>query len=479
MAITIVGLGAGDGRYITREAWGILEAAEQVFVRTVHHPAVAELNVARSFDELYETGGEYGDVYRGIVEVVMEAGRVGDVVYAVPGDPFVGEAAVKMIQERGNDEGVDVRVVAGLSFVEPTLAVLGVDAFDGLQIFDALVIGERLHPPVSADVPLLIGQVYNRLVAGEVKLTLMEMFTAEHPVVLVHGAGTDGAVVERVPLFEIDRSEQIGHLTSLFVPQRERPGALSHFADTIAVLRSPDGCPWDRKQTMLTMRASFMEEVAEALDAIEADDMDNLREELGDVLLHIVMLAQMGSEEGAFNVTDVIEGINAKIVRRHPHVWGDTTVENSDAVVESWAAIKAREKAKKGIPEPESVLEGVPMAWAALAQSQKIQKRARKVGFDWPTVDGVWAKLDEEIGEVKAAETAEELEDEIGDMLFVIANLALWLEVDAEMALRGANRKFSGRFRGMEKLMQERGVTFGEVDLEFMERLWREVKKGG
>src|SRR5512136_601852 len=278
--ITIVGLGPGDPKLLTREAWEVLMAAPEVYLRTARHPTVEGLpaSVTRhSFDEVYETTEEFGRVYETIAARVLELGqRPEGVVYAVPGHPYVAEATVGLIGARAAELGLPVRVVAGLSFVEPALAALGVDALPQLQLADALDLAAHHHPALSPDAPALVAQLYSASLASDVKLTLMNQYPDDHPVVLVHAASTPEAALEPVPLFEIDRSAQIAHLTALYVPPLPEPSAFESFQETIAHLRAPEGCPWDREQTHQTLRANLLEEAYEVLAALDADDAESL-----------------------------------------------------------------------------------------------------------------------------------------------------------------------------------------------------------
>jgi tetrapyrrole methylase family protein/MazG family protein len=372
---------------------------------------------------------------------------------------------------------VPVRIVPGLSVVEPVLAAVGADALDGLQVFDAIGLSAYLYPPVSPDIPLLLGQVYSRPLANDLKLTLMSLYPSEHTVCLVHRAGEADELLEWVPLYAIDRSDYIAHLTSLFVPALPVKAALPALAETVAVLRSPNGCPWDQEQTSKSLREGFLEEAHEALAAIDADDSDNLREELGDLLYHIVMQAQIAAEAGDFTLTDVIAGIEAKLKRRHPHVWGDWQVDSAADVLRNWEVLKQQEKAGQPAAAA-SVLGSVPAGLPALARSQKIQGRAAKVGFDWPDIGGVYDKLEEEVAELRAAESPEERQAELGDILFVLVNLARWLNVDAESALREANDRFGERFRAVERLVAERSLDWKALSFLELDALWREAKAG-
>ena len=475
MGITVVGLGPGNGRFLTRIAWDILSQAQDVYLRTARHPAVAHLpeNVTRhSFDHIYDSADSFETVYETIVAELLQLAQQGDVIYAVPGHPFVGESTVTRLVAEAKVAGVAVNVVAGLSFVEPCLTAVAQDGMDGVQIFDAIELSQYLYPPVNPDFPLLLGQVYSRMLASELKLVLTAVYPDEHPVTLIHQAGDDDETIEQVPLYAIDRSDVVSHLTSLFVPPLPQPSSLNALAETVAILRSPDGCPWDQEQTPQSLRSGFLEEASEVLGAIDAHDMDELREELGDVLYHLVMQTQIASEDEEFRLTEVIAGIDAKLKYRHPHVWGDWEVSDSAEVIENWEMLKAKEKADRS----DSLVDHIPEALPALARSQKLQARVRKVGFDWPSIDGVYEKVQEEIAELREAVTPEHQAEELGDLLFVTVNLAKWLDIDAESALREANLKFSRRFRAVEKLAAQRKVQLAEMALDDLEALWQEVK---
>ncbi len=479
MTITIVGLGPGDAGLITIQAWHLLSAADTVYLRTARHPAVDGLPARikrHAFDEIYQTAERFDEVYRQIAEEVLRIGIEKDILYAVPGNPFVGETTVATILRGAANAGIPVRIVPGISFVEPALAAMGIDALDGLQIFDGIEIASALYPPLNPDVPLLLGQVYSRMVASELKLSLMGIYPAEHKAALIHSAGQEDQLVEWSPLYEIDRSDYIDHLTSLYVPPLPLKAGLPALAETVAVLRSPGGCPWDQEQTPQSMRTGFLEEAYEVLDALDAEDVDNLREELGDLLYHIVMQTQMATEAGEFTLTDVIAGIEAKLKRRHPHVWGDWQVSDSADVLRNWEIIKRMEKGDRAADEFVSRLSGIPSSLPTLMRAQKIQSRAAKTGFDWPDISGVYEKLEEELDELREASTPEELRLELGDVLFVVTNLAQWLGVEAEIALREANARFTRRFQLVEKFIVERGLEWNNLSFVEMDALWEEAK---
>ena len=477
--ITIVGLGPGAPTAMTLEGRAAIDQAARVCLRTTRHPAgqaIAEQREVVSFDELYEQIDGFEAVYAEIVRRVVAWGEddVG-VVYAVPGDPMVGEATTGGIRRAAAQRGIPVRLIHASSFLEPTLAVLGVDALDGLQVADALVLGDRHYPPLSPDRPAVIGQVYSRLVASELKLTLLSQYPPDHSVWLIDAAGSEATRHNILALMDLDRQDRFSHATSVFVPPLEAPSSFESFQETIAHLRAPDGCPWDREQTHESLRTHLMEEAYETLEAIDSGDPNALREELGDLLLQIVLHAQIASEAGDFTMPEVIAAIEAKIIRRHPHVFGEVKVEGVDQVLHNWEGLKADERNRAG--EGRGALDGVPKTLPALSQALEVQARAARLGFDWRTIEGVRAKLAEELVELESATDLSRQEDEIGDLLFAVVNLARWLRVDPESALRGCNRRFRRRFARMEAQAAAQGVSLGDLELNALERLWQEAKR--
>jgi tetrapyrrole methylase family protein / MazG family protein len=478
MGITIVGLGPGDPELLTRRVWRILGESSEVYLRTARHPGVEALpsTTYHNFDGWYDSANDFDTLYLNIASEVVRLGkRDQGVVYAVPGHPLYGETTVTHILRLAKEQEVSVKIEDGLSFLEPTISALGIDVLDGLQVTDAVNIAAMHHPPLNPDVPTVIGQVYSHSVASNVKLTLANQYPDEHPVILVHGAGTTDEMLEEILLYELDHSDEIDHLTSLYVPPLTEAGSFERFQETIAHLRAPEGCPWDRKQTHLSLREYLLEETYETLEALDNEDPAALREELGDLLLQIVLHSQIAVEEGEFSMADVIAYVNTKMIKRHPHVWGNTKVENADQVVVNWEELKKKERAEKGQDQEEkkSILDGIAQALPALAQAEKYQSRAAKVGFDWPEIKDVIAKLNEEIAELQDAQTDEYRVDEFGDVLFSLVNVARWLKVDPEVALRQTNRKFARRFNYIE---QHAGRDLKELTLDEMDRLWDVAK---
>lgn len=252
--------------------------------------------------------------------------------------------------------------------------------------------------------------------------------------------------------------------------------AIEQLRAIVACLRAPEGCPWDREQTHATLRSGLLEEAYEVVAAINNADDANLREELGDLLLQSVFHAQIAAEEGRFDFDHVAREIVEKLIRRHPHVFGEESCADSEEVLRKWDDIKRAEKGNVA----ESVLDGIPGGLPALLHAQKVQKKASKAGFDWTEVAPVLAKIREEIGELEvelAAGHAARLEDELGDILFSIVNLSRKLHLDAETALHASTAKFSARFRQVESLARERSLELGKLSLPELDALWDEVKK--
>jgi len=256
--------------------------------------------------------------------------------------------------------------------------------------------------------------------------------------------------------------------------------------EIMATLRGPNGCPWDKQQDFNSLKPMLVEEVYEVLEAVENGDFDGISEELGDLLLHVVFHAYLGKEAGQFDINTVIDKICEKLVRRHPHVFGTESASTADEVIKNWEAIKAQEKAQKlkdRTPEQRSLLEGIPSKLPAIHEAHQISSRAARVGFDWPDIEGIFDKLQEEVRELKEVISTgdderrrERLEDEIGDMLFVIVNIARYLKIDSESALKRANRKFKSRFQYMESELATQGKSLEQTSLEEMEALWQKAK---
>jgi tetrapyrrole methylase family protein/MazG family protein len=284
-----------------------------------------------------------------------------------------------------------------------------------------------------------------------------------------------------MPLYEIDHHSLDNYFNTLYVPPLEALEAL-RIPETLRYIttrlrRNPDGCPWDREQTHQTLTRYVIEETYEVVEALKENDMEKLAEELGDLLLQVYLHAEIARQDGDFNIGDVFEHVSAKLIRRHPHVFGQIEVENAGQVVQNWEEIKRQERIAAGKDvQSESILDGVPLASPALIVAQKYQKRAAKIGFDYDNLQEVLAKLTEELQELQEATTAEHMHEEMGDVLFMVARVARELNIDAEEALRSANSKFRQRFQAMERITRQEGRTFSSYNLDEWLNLWNRVK---
>jgi tetrapyrrole methylase family protein/MazG family protein len=303
----------------------------------------------------------------------------------------------------------------------------------------------------------------------------MAAFEPEHPIVVVGSLEGGGFELAMATVGDIPELTGLGPDTVVYLPpvKVEPPGSFAELVRTVATLRGPDGCPWDREQDHMSLRKNVIEEAYEVVEAIEAGSAGALTEELGDLLLQIALHAQIASEAGRFDIDDVTAGIVTKLRRRHPHIFGTVEVADSDEVIANWEAIKREEKGDEGL------LESVPESLPALLRAQKISRRVAHEGFDWEDVEDVWEKVHEEIDELKAARAGTpDVVEEIGDVLFTMVNVARKLGVEAETALRGACDKFARRYASMEELAQARGTSLAELETSQMEELWTQVKTG-
>ena len=477
--LTIIGLGPGDPDLLTRRAWEVITSSEEIYLRTKEHPTVKgfppDLKV-HSFDKYYQEEDNFEIIYKRITaEIINLSQRGKGVVYAVPGDPFVAETTPLMILKKARELDLVVEVIPGVSFLEPSFSAMESDPLPQITILDALEFQEAHYPPFPPDTPVLIAQVYSQEVASNLKLTLMAVYPDDHPVYLIHDAGTNKELVETLPLFELDRSRRIKNRSSVYLPPLEQGSSLESFQEIIAHLRAPDGCPWDREQDHQSLRPNLLEEVFEVLEAIDADDPEAMQEEFGDLLLQIVLHAQIANEYGEFSMSDVIRGIYQKIVQRHPHVFEDLSIDQTGEVMRNWEKIKAEERKING-DEAKGLLDGIPATLPALTQSQTYQKRAARVGFDWEDIQGALNKIPEEIEEIKAAGETTQRSAEVGDLLFSVVNIARWLDIDAESALRRANRRFKKRFSFIEKEARASGRELSEMELDELDSLWEQSK---
>ncbi len=357
---------------------------------------------------------------------------------------------------------------------------------DGSQQI-SLMPASRLVDAHCPPFPTSEGAILHSLIPAQVrniKDVLLTIYPASHPLQLASCLESDSPLRQDLVLGELDTvtGQQHGEM-AIWVPSLGADTSFEAFQEIIGHLRAPDGCPWDRKQTHQTLRMHLLGEAYETLAAMDANDPREMAEEFGDLLLQIVLNAQIASETGDFNMALILQGIHRKIVRRHPHVFGEVTVEGVGDVLSNWEAIKAEERsaaqAANGQEKPKGLLDGVPEIFPSLAQAQEIQDRAARVGFDWPDIRPVIDKVLEELDELQQAETPEDQEAELGDLLFAAVNVGRWLKVDAESALRSTNQRFRRRFGYVEEQARKAGRVMSTMTLDEMDAFWDEAKSLG
>lgn len=441
--LTVVGIGPGDPAHLTVAARDTLAAAPEVWLRTARHPTVAALPAGPrylSFDDVYDAAPSFDEVYETIVARVLAlAARPDGAVYAVPGHPMFGEATVGALLARAPAAGIEVRIIPGVSFADEAAAALGIDPLaGGLLLLDALALSERSRLLVPQR-PTLIAQVYDGRAASHAKLALLETYPPEHTVRIVAAGAVRETTVER-----LDRDTMFDHLTTLFVPPLTATADVRSFEGLRAVvarLRAPEGgCPWDLEQTHATLKRYLLEEAYEALDALDDGDPKRMAEELGDLLMQVLLHAQVAEDDGEFVIEDVIAAIATKLIRRHPHVFGETEVSGAQEVLRNWETLKKEERGDAPL------LDAVPKALPALAQAQSVQSRAAKAGL--APAPATPAALEGALAGALARTTSVEA---LGELLFGIVELAREHEIDAEEALRLAVRRFRAHVAEAER----------------------------
>lgn len=474
--ITIIGLGSGSFDDLTIKSLNLMKQAKRLYLRTEKHPNVEQIkNMGikfETFDKYYDESEDFEEVYKRIAEDIVS---MEDVVYAVPGHPLVAERSVQLILKYAEEKNIKVEIVPALSFIDAIVNTLKIDPAEGLKIIDALDI-ERQKP--DKRVGNVITQVYNRLVASELKIKLMDYYNDEEEIFVIRAAGVEGLErIEKIPLFMLDRLTWIDYLTSVYIPpKKEGKKDFNDLLDIMEKLRSDEGCPWDREQTHESLKRYLIEEAYEVVDAIDKDDMDELCEELGDVLLQIVFHSQIAREFGEFNIYDVINGICDKMIKRHPHVFGNIEVDSVKEVLDNWQEIKKKEKRIESYFEE---MQRIPKSMPSLLRSYKIQEKAKEVGFDWDNVSEAIKKIEEEYKEVLEAVNIGDnnlIEEEIGDLMFAVVNVARFCNINPEMALTKTIEKFIKRFEYIEKTAVSLGKNLKDMSLSEMDELWNQSK---
>jgi tetrapyrrole methylase family protein/MazG family protein len=479
--IVVVGLGPAGADLLLPAARAAIERSTARFVRTARHPAVDDLRDAgielESFDAIYDAAPSLDAAYATIVERLVDAARrAGAVVYAVPGSPVVAERTTMLLRAR---DDVELTVIPGISFADLAWARVGVDPMAReTRVLDARDVRAAT---AGAQGALLLAQADSALVLSEVKLALLDSLKPEHPVTVLQRLGRPDEHVVTLVLEELDRGRiEPDHLTSVFVDTGdERVGAeMVRLLELTETLRGPGGCPWDAKQTHHSLARHLLEEAYETVEAIERLPIDApkgdeepapgsyeaVEDELGDVLFQVFIHSVLAAEAGAFTVADVARGIHEKLVRRHPHVFGDVNVETADEVVRNWEQLKKTEK------QTTSLVDGLPENLPALLYTPKLYRKAAAIGID-PSDEQPDQWLEAALARLEAAPRAE-TSDALGEVLAAAVAVARARDVDAESALRGWAGRFKQRIRELEERAEREGVDLEHADAETVRALW-------
>lgn len=480
--IKIVGLGPGAKEALTIGTVWELEKNKNIFLRTEKHPTVDYLNEKgikfSTYDNVYESMESFDEVYMNIAKDLVEKHEeLGDLVYAVPGHPLVAEKSVFNLIEECKQRNIEYSVIPAVSFIDAMMEGLMIDPIEGLKIIDAFDINNQI---LDKRIGTIITQVYNPLIASEVKLRLLDQYDDETQIFYVRAAGIKGQEsIRKIPLYELDMQEDIDYLTSIYIPKDlYNKKDFNDLLEIVDILRGENGCPWDREQTHKSLEKALVEESYEVIDAIDRDDDAGLVEELGDVLLQVVFHAAIGKEEGYFDINEVIAGVCNKMINRHPHVFGNLkNINTSEDVISKWDDLKKNEKGYKSLVEE---MKGITKGLPALLRAHKVQNKAKKAGFDFEDVNSAIDKLKEEIQEVLDVyntKNMDKIKNEVGDLLFSCVNVARFLEVDEELALNATIDKFIKRFTYIENKIKDKKLTFKDYNLKAMNELWEESKK--
>lgn len=478
--IKIVGLGPGSPEALTIGTVKALEEGKNIYFRTEKHPTVdylrGKIKEFETYDHYYETSNSFDEVYENIAkDIINKYLEVKEIIYAVPGHPLVAEKSVFNLIKLCEENKIEYKILPAVSFIDAMMDALKIDPIEGLKIIDAFDMKNQI---LDKRIGTIITQVYNPLIASEVKLKLLEYYNDDTEIYYVRAAGIIlEESIRKIPLYELDMQDDIDYLTSIYIPKdMNNKKDFNDLIEIIDTLRGENGCPWDMEQTHESVKNQLLEEAYEVIESINNDDIDGMIEELGDVLLHVVFHASIGKDDGYFNIYDIVESISSKMIYRHPHVFGESEVNNSEEVLNNWDELKKKEKNFKTITEE---MNAVASTLPSLIRAHKVQKKASKVGFDWDNVEDAALKVKEELKEVLdvyKSNNKEKIKDEVGDLIFACVNVARILNIDEEEAVNSTVQKFIRRFSFIEETALKSNKNLSEMTLEEMDELWNKAK---
>ena len=453
---------------LTISAWKAIEGASRLFLQTAEHPSarpVLEAGLSYvSMDDLYADSADYDELNEAIADRLTSGDSA---VYAVMGGGCYSQLA--SIQHACERKGFELVQLPGVAYYQA--------AFPEAQAGQAYTAND-LPQTLDTDRPLYVSELDNPLSAGEVKLKLQRFYPDEYPVVLAVQQPSGDYDRRTVPLYALDREKGFFASTVLYVPplafEQKRSYGYEDLLTVLRRLRAPDGCPWDREQTHESLKKDLREECYELMDAIDEGSDEHMVEECGDLLMNVLFHPIIAEEQGRFDERDVTTEIVSKLIYRHPHVFGTVHVTSSAEVLKNWDALKRKEKGQETVA---AALRSVSRSFPALLRCQKVQKKARKVGFDFDTAADAFYKIGEETEEVRSAmASGQDLEKEMGDLLFAVMNVCRLLGFDGEETLHAATDKFIRRFEQMEKNIENDGKKLTEMTLPEMDRYWEAAK---
>lgn len=473
--IQIIGLGAGSLEDLTLKAHKALKENIPTFARTERHPIVKELKEEieiKCFDEFFEKYETFDEVYEKITDNILELVQTHKKInYCTAGSPYYGDIVTKKLINEYKDK-INIIIIDGMSFLDKCIKLSGFSDYKSIKVLDCLEADEFSFDVNSLNI---ITQVYDLEMASQLKLKLMETYPDD---IVILNIDVLEENVKKMPLFMLDQEKNYGFSTYFCILPIEISENtvynITNLCRIVKILRGPDGCPWDRKQTHESIRQNLIEEAYEVVDAIDNNDIDNLIEELGDLLLQVVFHAELGSEDGYFNFKDIVTNVCKKMYSRHPHVFGDVKAANAEEALKSWESSKKKEKNLETYTDN---LKNVPKALSPLSRSYKIQKRAAEVGFDWPDAEGAVLKIKEELFEFMEEyknSNIENMEEEFGDLLFALVNFARFVKINPDVALNKTINKFINRFEYIETHAKN---NLKEMTLEEMDELWEQSKE--
>ncbi len=464
--LTIAPLSTPDT--LTMSAWKAIEEAPVLYLQTREHPSARPVLEAglvfTSMDDLYAGSADYDELNEAIAERLTSGGSA---VYAVMGGGCF--AQLPSIRNACAKKGFDLVQLSGVPYYQAAFP----EAQEG-QVYTA----NDLPREINTDLPLYISEADNPLLAGEVKLKLQRFYPDEYPIVMAVQQLSGAYVRRTVPLYALDREKGFFASTILYVPalpfEQKQTYGYEDLLTVLRRLRAPDGCPWDREQTHESLKKDLREECYELMDAIDEGNDEHIVEECGDVLMTTLFHPLIGEEQGRYDDRDVTTEVVRKLIYRHPHVFGTVHVSSSEEVLKNWDVLKQKEKGQRTAT---ATLKSVPRSFPALLRCEKVQKKARKVGFDFDTAADAFYKIGEETEELRAAmASGRDIEKEMGDLLFAAMNVCRLLGFDGEEVLHKATDKFIRRFEQMEKNVETAGKKLSEMTLSEMDEYWEAAK---